>query len=80
MDEIFDGKVDLEFQLAAYNSKSLILLYNYIDIREGFVEKSHAVAVKYSSKKKVWIVRDSNLDKPWHIESMDKIKVDGENH
>ena len=36
IDEIFDGKVDLEYQLASYHAKSLILLYSYIEAKMGF--------------------------------------------
>lgn len=74
MDDIFDGKVDLEYQLAAYNTKSFILLYSYNEIKEGFAEKNHAIAVKYSCKKKALVVRDSNLAKPWTIESQERIR------
>ena len=46
--DIFEGRVDLEFQLAGYRSKNLILVYSYTDLLEGFKIRTHAISIKYS--------------------------------
>ena len=48
IDDIFDGRIDLELMLSQYNTKSLIIAYNYVDIFDDFKEHCHTVAVKYS--------------------------------
>ena len=60
INDMFDGRVDIDLQLSSYLTKSFIISYSYIDLLGGLKERIHAVSAKYSQLHNCWMIRDSN--------------------
>ena len=75
IDDIFDGRIDIEFALAAYRSKTLIMVYKYAELFGTFTIRTHAISLKYSLQHQAWVVRDSNEPTPWVIAGYEKTRL-----
>ena len=69
INDMFDGRVDIELQLSSYLTKSFIITYKYLDLLGGLKERIHAVSAKFSQLHNCWVIRDSNERAPWRLDT-----------
>ena len=74
IDDMFDGRVDIEIQLSSYETKSYIIVYTLKDMMGGLRNRVHAVSAKFSQLHSSWEIRDTNEDAPWRIEGPEKTR------
>ena len=74
IDDMFDGRVDIEIQLSSYETKSFIIVYTLKDIMGNLRKRVHAVSAKFSQLHSSWEIRDTNEDAPWRIEGQKRTR------
>ena len=74
IDDMFDGRVDIEIQLSSYETKSYIIVYTLKDMMGGLRNRVHAVSAKFSQLHSSWEIRDTNEDAPWRIEGPERTR------